>query len=108
MASSSESSLFNIEKLDGTNFPFWKEQIYNVLVQKKQVKPLKLEGVKPEDMSKDDWDELDELARSTIMLTLSKSVYFNVKEMKTSFALWQKLCDLYEQKSAASQVYWLK
>ena len=108
MGSSSESSLFNIEKLDGTNFPFWKEQIYNVLVQKKQVKPLKLQGIKPEDMSTDDWDEMDELARSTIMLTLSKSVYFNVKEMKTSFDLWQKLCDLYEQKSAASQVYLLK
>ena len=45
--SSNESgSLFNIEKLDGTNFPFWKEQIYNVLVQKKQVKPIKLKGVK--------------------------------------------------------------
>ena len=28
--------------------------------------------------------------------------------MKTSYDLWQKLCDLYEQKSAASQVYWLK
>ena len=105
MGSSSESSLFNIKKLDGTNFPFWKEQIYNVLVQKKQVKPLKLQGIKPEDMSKDDWDEMDELARSTIMLTLSKSVYFNVKEMKTSFDLWQKLCDLYEKKSVASQVY---
>ena len=69
MGSSSESSLFNIEKLDGTNFPFWKEQIYNVLVQKKQVKTLKLQGIKPEDMSADDWDELDELARSTIMST---------------------------------------
>ena len=59
-------------------------------------------------MSASDWDEMDELARSTIMLTLSKSVYFNVKEMKTSYELWQKLCDMYGQKSAASQVYWLK
>ena len=107
--SSNESgSLFNIEKLDGTNFPFWKEQIYNVLVQKKQVKPIKLKGVKPEAMSQDEWIDLDELARSTIMLTLSKSVYFNVKEMKTSYELWRKLCDLYDQKSAASHVYWLK
>ena len=24
-SSSSESTVFNIEKLDGTNFPFWKE-----------------------------------------------------------------------------------
>ena len=108
MASSSESSLFNIEKLDGTNFPFWKEQVYNVLVQKKQARPIKLKGVKPEGITDSDWQELDELARSTIMLTLSKSVYFNVKDMTTSFELWEKLCDLYEKKSAASQVYWLK
>ena len=108
MVSSSENSLFNIKKLDGTNFPFWKEPIYNVLVQKKQAKPIKLKGVKPEGMSDIGWQEMDELARSTIMLTLSKSVYFNVKEMKTSFELWQKLCDLYEKKSVASKVYWVK
>ena len=55
-------------------------------MQKKQVKPIKLKGVKPEAMSQDEWIDLDELARSTIMLTLSKSVYFNVKEMKTSMS----------------------
>ena len=107
--SSNEScSLFNIEKLNGTNFPFWKEQIYNVLVQKKQVKPIKLQGVKLEAMSHEEWGELDELARSTIIQTLSKSVYFNVKDMKTTYELWKKLCDLYDQKSVASHIYWLK
>ena len=70
MASSSKSSLFNIEKMDGRNFPLWKEQIYNVLVQKKQVRPIKLKGIKPEGTSDIDWQDLDELARSTIMLTL--------------------------------------
>ena len=100
----SKSSLFIIEKLDGTNFPFWKEHIYNVLVQKKQVKPIKLMGA----MVKEDWEHLDELARSTIMLTLSKSVYFNVKDTKMSHELWEKLCNLYKQKSVALQVYWLK
>ena len=87
---------FNVEKLDGTNFWFWKEQIYNFLVQKKQVKPITLMGVKPKAMGKEDWEDLDELARSTIMLTLSKSVYFNVKDTKMSHELWEKLCDLYE------------
>ena len=77
-------------------------------MQKKQARPIKLKGVKPEVMSDIDWQEMDELARSTIMLTLSKSVYFNVKDMKTNFEIWQKLCDLYEKKSATSQVYWLK
>ena len=96
MVSLSKSSPFNIEKLSGTNFPFWKEQIYNVLVQKKQMKPIKLMGVKPEAMGKEDWDDLDELVRSIIMLTLSKSVYFNVKDTKVSPELWEKLCDLYK------------
>ena len=95
-SSSSKSSLFNIEKLDGTNFPFWKEQIYNVLVQKKQVKPIKLMGVKLEAMGNEDSDNLDELAKPTIMLTLSKSVYFNVKDTKMSHELWEKLCNLYK------------
>ena len=65
-------------------------------MQKKQVKPIKLMGVKPEAMGKEDWDDLDELARSTIMLTLSKSVYFNVKDTKMSHELWEKFCNLYE------------
>ena len=74
MASTHESSglIFNIETLNGTSFPFWKSQIMNVLVQKKQVKPIKLKGVKPEAMDQDDWDKMDELAKSTIMLSLDK------------------------------------
>ena len=49
--SNNESNIYNIEKPDGTNFPFWKEQMYNVLVQKKQAKPIKYEGKKPTTMS---------------------------------------------------------
>ena len=67
-----------------------------MLVQKKQVKPIKLKGVQSEETTQVDWDDLDELARSTTMLTLSKLVYFNVKDMKTSHELWEKLCGLYE------------
>ena len=73
-----------------------------MLVQKKQVKPIKIMGVKLEAMGKEDWEDLDEFARSPIMLTLSKGVYFNVKDTKMSHGLWEKLCDLYEQKRATS------
>ena len=77
-------------------------------MQKKQVQPIKLKGVKLEGMNEADWLDLNELACSTIMLTLAKSVYFNVAEETTSYGVWQKLCGLYEKQSAASQVYWLK
>ena len=67
-----ENTVFNIEKLDGTNFPFWKEKIYNVLVQKKLNKPIKLKGVKPKDMDQDAWSKIDKLAKSTIYVIHAK------------------------------------
>ena len=83
MASASKNALFNIEKLDGTDFSYcWNEQIYNVLMQKNQVKPIKCKGIKPKDFDDDDeLQELDELVHSTIMLMLSKLVFSNVKDI---------------------------
>ncbi|MCO5606446.1 hypothetical protein L7F22_060634 [Adiantum nelumboides] len=76
--------------------------------QKKQVKPLKLKGERPEGMDENEWEELDELACSTIMLTLAERIYFNVTEETTTYGVWQKLCRMYEKQSAAFQIYWLK
>ena len=74
-SSNNEGTIFNIEKLDGTNFPFWKEQVFNVLVQKKQIKPIKYEGKNIDTMSQEDWEDMDALTRSTIMLSLSKNMF---------------------------------
>ena len=68
----------------------------NVLVQKKQVKPIKLKGVKPKAMDQEDWDEMDKLAKSTILLSLDKSIHYNVNENQTSYQLWEELCGLFE------------
>ena len=56
--------------------------------RKKQVKPIKFKGMKLEDMDAYEWSELDELAKFAIMLSLYKSVYYNVNETKTSYKLW--------------------
>ena len=85
MSSSQDTSLYNIKKLDGTNFPLWKKQIWHVLVQKKQINPIKVKGIKPKEIDEEEWNELDELALSTIMLTLAESVYFNVVEETTAY-----------------------
>ena len=108
MASSSTDKLQDIKKLDGSNFPFWKKQIMHVLVLKKYAKPIRCQGIKPEDMDQDEWEEMDQLAHATILLSLHESVYFNVAEETTSYGVWEKLCSLYDKQSAASQVYWLK
>ncbi|MCO5549895.1 hypothetical protein L7F22_003370 [Adiantum nelumboides] len=104
MASSRDSSLYNIKKLDGTNLPLWKKQIWHVLVQKKQLKPIKLKGIKPKDMDEDEWNKMDELAVSTIMLTLAKSVYFNGADEILAYDAWTKLSGLYKKQSVASHL----
>ena len=90
MATSSQDALFSIKKLDGTNFPFWKKQIWQVLVQKKQIKPIKLKGEKLEDIALAVWEELDELAWSTIMLILVDNIYFNVAKEEIAYGVWLK------------------
>ena len=72
------------------------------MVQKKQARPIKYEGKKPDTMSQEEWEDVGELTRSTIMLSISKTVYYNVVDTATCYELWQNLCNMYEQKSAAS------
>ncbi|MCO5608190.1 hypothetical protein L7F22_062396 [Adiantum nelumboides] len=110
MASGSESgNLLHIKKLEGAhNYAIWKKQCYNVMLQKKQATPIKTEGNKPANMTDEEWEEVDELARSTIMLSVSDSLLFNVENEDTAWGKWKRLEDLYAQQSAASKVYWLK
>ena len=74
-------------------------------MQKKQIKLIKLRGERPEGIKIDEWEELDELGCSTIMLILLENVYFIVAKETTAYGAWQKLCDLYEKQSVASQIY---
>ncbi|MCO5567269.1 hypothetical protein L7F22_020959 [Adiantum nelumboides] len=91
MSSSSESgNLLHIRKLEGAhNFAIWKKQCYNVMLQKKQAKPIKLEGRKPDEIEDEEWEEMDELARSTIMLSVSDSLLFNVENEKSAWGMWK-------------------
>ncbi|MCO5550106.1 hypothetical protein L7F22_003586 [Adiantum nelumboides] len=59
-------------------------------------------------MDEDKWNEMDELALSSIMLTLAESVYLNVADEILAYDAWTKLSGLYEKQSVASQVYWPK
>ena len=90
------------------NFNYWKEQIYGVLVIKKLIKPIRLQGVQPDDMDDDAWLELDDLAKYTILLSVSKNVYFNVANETTAWGVWQKLSSLYAKESTSSRVYLMK
>ncbi|MCO5597012.1 hypothetical protein L7F22_051085 [Adiantum nelumboides] len=60
-------------------------------------------------MENNDWEELDEMCRYTIRIFLSKSVYYNVKDVEGGgYELWQRICDMYDKHSVTSMVYWIK
>ena len=83
-SSQSKCKMYKFKKIAGTNFSHYKEQIQGVLIQTKQLKPLKRIMAKPITMFAEDWNELDALAKSTVRLHLVESIYFivvNVHEM---------------------------
>ena len=79
-----------IDKFDGSKFSLSKNQMRDVLVQRKQTRPLGGKSKMPDDVDDDDWEELDALTMSTIRLqVLADSVYFTVLDNKNFEELWK-------------------
>jgi hypothetical protein len=79
-----EKDHVEIRKFDGSNFALWKNQMCDVLVQRRQTRPPGGKTKKPVDMDDDNWEELDALTMSTIRLHLANNVYFTVLDSKNS------------------------
>ena len=89
--------MYDIHKFDGNNIALWKEQMQDVLVQKKQRLPI-MQATRTENlgMTHIEWDELDAMAKSTIRLYLAESIYFTILECAKTYATWHKLINTYE------------
>ena len=59
---------------------------------------------KEADIDQHDWQELNELARSTIELSIFDALLFNIEGLDTAYSIWTRLEELYAQKMAASKV----
>jgi hypothetical protein len=96
MASMSGSSEMSIRKFDGTNFNFWKEQMQDYLVVRGYIDPIEhdtaLAPYKPEV-----WTKLDRVARATIRMHLSESMYYTVQACMRARELWKTQLDTYEK-----------
>ncbi|MCO5581236.1 hypothetical protein L7F22_035114 [Adiantum nelumboides] len=102
-------TFYDIKKFDGTNFQLWKNQMQDVLVQNKQKLPIiYATQIEEMNMTQFQWEELDELCKSTIRLHLAESEYFLVLECEFSYALWQKLCNAYEKDTASNKVFMMQ
>ncbi|MCO5564089.1 hypothetical protein L7F22_017745 [Adiantum nelumboides] len=109
MSTSKDHDIYDIKQFDGTNFQLWKNQMQDVLVQKKQKLPI-IYATRSEEMNltQFQWEELDELCRFTIKLHLAESVYFSMLECESAYALWQKLCNTYEKDTTTNKVFMMR
>ncbi|MCO5601899.1 hypothetical protein L7F22_056025 [Adiantum nelumboides] len=105
MSTSKDRDIYDIKQFDGTNFQLWKNQMQDVLVQKKQKLLIIYEEI---NLTEFQWEEFDELYKSTIKLHFAESVYFSVLECESAYALWQKLCNTYEKDTASNKVFMMQ
>ena len=104
MASSTIKADFG--KFDGKgNFSLWQQRMKDLLVQNRIYKVLVRE--KPEKMCPEDWEELEEIAFSTIRMCLADQVLTEIGMETTAKGLWKKLENTYMGKNMTNKL-WLK
>jgi hypothetical protein len=107
MALSSGSSEMSIRKFDGTNFNFWKKQMQDYLIVRGDIDPIE-NATAPATYKLEVWAKLDRVARATIRMHLSESVYYTVLACTAASELWKTLSDTYEKKVAATKIYLIR
>lgn len=96
---------FNIEKFDHKiNFSIWQIQIVVVLINSRLKMALSVKPKKPTTMIDEEWENLDDKARTFIHPCISKEVLQEVIHEKTPAHLWPKLESLCMTKSLVKRL----
>ena len=89
------TTIIEIEKLNGQNFELWKLKIKYILVdQEKSI--VVYPRTTLTSTSKDDYEKLYNKSRHIILVCVVDSVFLNVSDEETLKKLWDKLGNLYQ------------
>ena len=58
----------------------------------------------PSSVKLEEWTRMDRVARATIRMHLSESVYYTVQTCATTHALWDTLLSTYEKKTPVTKI----
>ncbi|UYV74507.1 hypothetical protein LAZ67_11003722 [Cordylochernes scorpioides] len=100
------SSLYQIEKLNKQNFETWRLQMQMILVHSDLWIYVNEANVKPEPGNQEftNWQNKDQKALATIVLSLNPSELIHVKNCKTAEEAWKKIEEVYRPKGPAKRV----
>lgn len=115
---------FSMEPFDGRgDFTMWQQRVKSVLTREGTIKALKvkshrtvemtdaewvahrLKNDKPEKMSIEEWEDLKDMATSTILLCLANNTLREVLGLTDPVEIWDKLESRYKSKSLTSRLY---
>ena len=100
-----KSSRFFIEPFNGQNdFTLWQQRVKNILTREGCTKALKPKSEKPEKLKDEEWQEMRELANSTIQLYLGNTTLREVINESDPAELWAKLESRYKSKSLTNRL----
>lgn len=99
---------FEVEKFDGkVNFSLWTRKVTNVLIQQGLEKTIT--GIKPSNITDEDWEDMSVQACSTIELFLANNILKNVLGMdRNAKKIWDSLTQLYQSTSLTTRIYQLE
>ncbi|UYV72131.1 hypothetical protein LAZ67_9001917 [Cordylochernes scorpioides] len=99
-------SLYQIEKLNKQNFETWRLQMQMILVHSDLWIYVNEANVKPEPGNQEftNWQNKDQKALATIVLSLNPSELIHVKNCKTAEEAWKKIKEVYRPKGPATRV----
>lgn len=92
----SDCDLSGMSRFDGSDFTSWRECMLHALTHRGLHGPLSGDASRPCGMSDDQWQDLEEMALSTICLHLAELVFALVMDEPTMRALWQRLHVMYD------------
>ena len=100
---------FKVEKLSGkSNLLLWKMRVTSLLVKEGTHKALLAIEKNPSKMEDDEWNDIDFLAKATIILCLSNEVLYNMMNEETTADIWCRLESLYMTKSLSNKLFMKK
>lgn len=103
---SMSSAQFEAEKFTGKNdFSLWRIKMKVLLVQQGLSESIKEKLATMTDEQAVKWQEAQEKAHSAIVLCLADNVLREVSHVETALEVWNKLQELYLQKTLANRLY---
>lgn len=89
--------------LSATNFTIWKPRMEDILYCKDLYDPIENKGVKPKDMTDEEWKKLNRKTIGLIRQLVGHEVFHHIAQETCAYTLWSKLEGMYQSKTSRNK-----